>query len=539
MYLDHFGLDVKPFSITPEPRFLYLSERYREALAHLLYGAGEAGGFLQLTGEVGTGKTMMCRAFLAQLPEAVDAALVLNPKLTAPELLCNILEELRIPLPDERDSTKAPIDRLNAHLLDAHSRGRRTVLLIDEAQNLSPDVLEQVRLLTNLETDRHKLLQIFLIGQPELRHLLDQPELRQVAQRITARCHLMPLSLEETRAYVVHRLQVAGARRSLFTRGALNEIHAFSGGIPRLINNVCDRALLGAYAIDCERVERKVVRCAAAELKGNRDGQRPFGARAALLGVLALALAGAGFLPDTRSILALVFERMAPPMTAVTVTAAESPAPLQPEALPAHIRIQQLIRKTPTSLDAEVAKTNLLEHWGIAASEPVAGFCQSARTRGLRCLRGRAGWAELLRLNRPAVLSFWSDDGTRHVLLTGMQDRRVEFRVGEERWRLPLTEADQFWRGQYLILWRPPDPEASLIGRRSSPWAVQWVWERLGGGVPVPETYTDALREKVTRFQQQHLLEMDGIAGPRTLIQLNTAAADPAIPRLDVPAGGE
>ncbi|SCZ62080.1 ExeA family protein [Thiohalomonas denitrificans] len=536
MYLDHFGLDAKPFSITPEPRFLHLSERYREALAHLLYGAGEAGGFLQLTGEVGTGKTMICRAFLAQLPEAVDAALVLNPKLTAPELLCNILEELRIPLPDERDSTKALIDRLNAHLLDAYSRGRRTVLLIDEAQNLSPDVLEQVRLLTNLETDRHKLLQIFLIGQPELRHLLDQPELRQVAQRITARCHLMPLSPEETRAYVAHRLQVAGARRSLFTRGALKEIYAFSGGIPRLINTVCDRALLGAYATDCERVERRVVRRAAAELTGSRDRQRPFGARAALLGVLALALAGAGFLPDTRSALTLLFERMTPPVIA---TAAEPPAPLQPDALPAHIRIQQLVREAPASLDAGAAGAGLLENWGIVASEPVADFCQNVRTHGLRCLRGRASWKELRRLNRPAVLNFWSDDGVRHVLLTGMQDQRAEFRVGDAQWTLPLTESDEFWRGNYLILWRPPDSEASLIGRRSSPWAVQWLWERLGGGVPVPESYTDTLREKVVDFQQQHALKTDGIAGPRTLIQLNTAAADPTIPRLDVRVGGK
>ncbi len=534
MYLNHFDLDEKPFSITPEPRFLYLSERYREALAHLLYGAGEAGGFLQLTGEVGTGKTMICRAFLAQLPEAVDAALVLNPKLTAPELLCNILEELRIPLPDERDSTKAFIDRLNAHLLEAHSRGRRTVLLIDEAQNLGPDVLEQIRLLTNLETDRHKLLQIFLIGQPELRHLLEQPELRQVAQRITARCHLTPLSLDETRAYIHHRLHVAGARTALFTPGALREVHAFSGGVPRLINTVCDRALLGAYATDRARVGRKIVRRAAAELKGGRERPRPLSVRVALLGILALTAGGAGFLPDTRSTVALAFERIAPRSEAVALTASEGPPPLsRQQALPAHIRIQQLIRKMPASRNLAIAHALLFARWGMPGSEPEPDFCNSARNHGLRCLPGRGGWDELRHLNRPAILSFVDGDDLRHVLLTGLSEQHANFQVAEKQWSLPLTEEDEFWRGRYLILWRPPEPEASLIGRRSSPWAVRWLWERLEGGGPVPQAYTDTLREAVLRFQKQHALEADGIAGPRTLIQLNSVADDPMIPRLD------
>ena len=210
MYTKYFGLKEPGFSITPDPRFLYLSEDHREALAHLLYGAGEGGGFVLLTGEVGTGKTTICRTFLEQLPQEVDVALILNPPLTVPDLLYAICEEFGIPVSATIESPRVLVARLNRYLLEAHARNRRPVLLIDEAQNLSPDVLEQIRLLTNLETHTHKLLQIFLVGQPELRDLLDTRELRQISQRITARYHLLPLSRRETSNYVAHRLAVAG-----------------------------------------------------------------------------------------------------------------------------------------------------------------------------------------------------------------------------------------------------------------------------------------------------------------------------------------
>jgi len=199
MYLSHFGLREPPFSITPDPRFLYMSARHREALAHLVYGVGEHGGFVQLSGEVGTGKTSVCRCLLEQLPSQVDVALVLNPRLSPVELLAAVCDELRIAYPAGTTSPKELVDRLYRHLLEAHSRGRRTVLIVDEAQNLAPEVLEEVRLLTNLETTREKLLQVILIGQPELAALLEQPKLRQLAQRVTARYHLEPLSRAETR----------------------------------------------------------------------------------------------------------------------------------------------------------------------------------------------------------------------------------------------------------------------------------------------------------------------------------------------------
>src|SRR5688572_762308 len=293
MYLPFFGLNEKPFAITPDPRYLYLSERHAEALAHLLYGINEAGGFVQLTGEVGTGKTTIVRSLLAQTPKNAEIALILNPRMTAPEFLLTLCEELGIGVPDEAiGSGKDLVDILNDYLLRAHGGGRRVVLVVDEAQNLAPDVLEQLRLLTNLETNTQKLLQIILIGQPELRELLERNDLRQLAQRVTGRYHLDPLSQDETTAYVRHRLRVAGATTDIFTQLALSEVYRLSSGVPRVINVICDRALLGAYTQDRHRVTPSIVREAAAEVFGKRIVPRwlPWAATAATGVALALGV---------------------------------------------------------------------------------------------------------------------------------------------------------------------------------------------------------------------------------------------------------
>jgi general secretion pathway protein A len=271
MYVSFFGLIEKPFSITPDPRYLYLSERHAEALAHLLYGINESGGFIQLTGEVGTGKTTVVRTLLSRVPQHADVAVILNPRVTPVEFLLTICEELGLGLDEaNRNSVKEMVDALNRRLLAAHAEGRRVIVIVDEAQNLSADVLEQVRLLTNLETATQKLLQIILIGQPELRVLLDRTELRQLAQRITGRYHLNPLIKPETEQYVRHRLRVAGASGEIFTPAALAEVHRVSSGVPRVINVVCDRALLGAYTEDIKKVTPALVRRAAGEVYGRR-----------------------------------------------------------------------------------------------------------------------------------------------------------------------------------------------------------------------------------------------------------------------------
>ncbi len=294
MYLEHFNLTERPFSITPDPRFLYMSARHREALAHLLYGLSEGGGFVQLTGEVGTGKTTICRCLLEQVPDNVDIALVLNPKVTSTELIATVCDELGIEYPAGATSIKALTDVLNRYLLDAYARGRRTVLILDEAQNLSADVLEQVRLLTNLETSTQKLLQIVLIGQPELRSLLAREDMRQLSQRVTARYHLDPISREEAGAYIRHRLQICGTTQPVFSKRSVDRIQQLSGGIPRLINVLCDRSMLGAYVEGKVQVDPKVVKKAAREVLAEDDdsGEQGGGLKWAMAALLLLLIIG-------------------------------------------------------------------------------------------------------------------------------------------------------------------------------------------------------------------------------------------------------
>jgi general secretion pathway protein A len=283
MYTHYFGLTEKPFSIAPDPRYLYMSALHQEALAHLLYGISSDGCFILLTGDVGAGKTTVCRCLLEQLPENTDMALILNPKLDAIELLASICDELEIVVTGGKNSVKTYVDHLNRYLLAAHARGRITALLIDEAQNLSVDTLEQLRLLTNLETEKQKLLKIILLGQPELRQLLEKEEVSQISQRITSRYHLSPLAKQDVAVYVEHRLAVAGGRKKLFSDTAVRRVAELSRGVPRLINVLCDRALLGAYVEGKEQVDLRIVSQAAREVLGRPE--KSSGLRAIMPGI--------------------------------------------------------------------------------------------------------------------------------------------------------------------------------------------------------------------------------------------------------------
>lgn len=300
MYKEYFGLKEFPFSISPDPRYLYMSEGHKEALAHLIYGVNNYGGFVLLTGEVGTGKTTVCRCLLEQMPEDVDVAFILNPKLTVEELLASICDELNIRYPEANKSNKVFIDMINGYLLDAHAKGRRTVLIIEEAQNLGFEVLEQLRLLTNLETNQLKLLQIIIIGQPELLKRLSQPELRQLSQRITARYHLGPLPKRETASYVAHRLEVSGGDSRLIPASVIGKLHRSSSGVPRLINIICDRALLGTYVQGYERVSASILNRAAREVSGEPDVSRRRRIAAAFAAVLFAAVFAAAYFSNSR-----------------------------------------------------------------------------------------------------------------------------------------------------------------------------------------------------------------------------------------------
>ncbi|MBP1778030.1 MAG: exeA [candidate division NC10 bacterium] len=337
MYTSHFGFKALPFSISPDPRYLYMSDRHRVGLAHLVYGVQQHGGFVQLTGEVGTGKTTLCRCLLEQLPPAVDVALILNPRVTVVEFLASVCDELRIGRPAGTAGIAALVDALHRYLLDAHARGRRTVLIVDEAQQLSWTVLEQVRLLTNLETSTQKLLHIILIGQPELSTLLAERRMRQLSQRVTARYHLVPLRRAQTNAYVQHRLRVAGGDTGLFTAAAIRAVHRRSGGVPRMINVLCDRALLAAYARGTRRVTTATVRLAARDIQGSarRRGEAlRFAWRAgmAVLGICALA----GALLAASGRVATVREPGPPPVQASEIRTATLPPLAASERAPQH-----------------------------------------------------------------------------------------------------------------------------------------------------------------------------------------------------------
>jgi general secretion pathway protein A len=569
MYESHFGLSERPFSIAPDPRYVYLSQAHEDALAHLLYGVGEGGGFVQLTGEVGTGKTTLIRSLVDQLPANVDLALIFNPRLSPRELVATVCDELHIPYP-EGASLKDLIDRLNERLLASFAAGRRIVLIIDEAQALDPDVLEQVRLLTNLETTREKLLQIVLVGQPELRDALARPELRQLAQRITARYHLEPLSIEDTRNYVLHRLNVAGAKRPLFSDPAIREIQRSSGGVPRLTNVIADRSLLGAYTRGREQVDRGLVREAAREVQGRETGPGPRWALALVPGLLALGLAGGGWWlwrggsgpaadPPEEAVIARAAVKP-PPADAVPSRTDPAPAAAVPdvstggapagaaeatppgaESPPQAPGFEPWLEGNAARADSASALSALFGSWGRAYQPADRPACQVAREQGLRCLLDQGNWTTLARLDRPAVLDL-RDAGSRkrQLTLVGLDGERVSFRVGGETLSFPRSGVEPFWFGDFLILWAPPEGlGAGLIRPGDSGPAVLWLRERLAevhGEAPAavgdPKVYDDTLVREVLRFQGERRLARDGIVGERTLIQLNSAPPPRPGPRL-------
>lgn len=546
MYLSFFGLNEKPFAITPDPRYLYLSERHAEALAHLLYGINEAGGFVQLTGEVGTGKTTVVRSLLAQTPQNAEIALILNPRMTAPEFLLTICEELGIGVPDSAtNSLKDLVDILSHYLLRAHSGGKRVVLVVDEAQNLAPDVLEQVRLLTNLETNTQKLLQIILIGQPELRELLARNELRQLAQRITGRYHLCPLLHQETAAYVRHRLRVAGATSDICTPHALAEVHRLSGGVPRVINIICDRALLGAYTQDRHRVTSSMVRRSAQEVFGHRllPWWLPWGAAAASAAVVIVgAIALWRFAPWTAERHTRQIAASAPQTHATAATRGAGDAGLVAPSAHANAAddptLAKLLAAHASETDPDSAFGKLFALWGARYVAGNVDPCTQALQQGLECFVQKGSLAQLRLYNRPAILMLSDDGGSPHqVVLTGLDDERARIELGGAH-AVSIAELSRYWYGDFVLLWRPEihHPKPLSLGMRGED--VRQLRERLDrlngirGSSPASDVFDAGLAQLVREFQRTHRLAVDGVAGVQTLVVLNSATAEPHTPLL-------
>jgi len=554
MYLSFFGLNEKPFAITPDPRYLYLSERHAEALAHLLYGINESGGFIQLTGEVGTGKTTVVRTLLSRVPHHADVAVILNPRVTPVEFLLTICEELGLSIADaDRDSVKQMVDALNRRLLTAHAEGRRIIVIVDEAQNLSAEVLEQVRLLTNLETPTQKLLQIILIGQPELRELLDRTDLRQLAQRITGRYHLEPLSLEETRGYVRHRLRVAGAGEEIFTPSALTEMHRVAAGIPRVINVTCDRALLGAYTQETRKVTAALVRRAAGEVYGRRFA--PLWLSRLAAGLVLASVAAAAFV-GWQLWQHRVFPLHASGNNSTSVIVHPTAAPVAPmaaavklpvsAALPTAVSINALLAANSANTGDAAAFRRLLSLWGTAMADDKDPCGQAARA-GLSCLEQRGSWAQVRALNRPAILTLTDDQGQQHrVVLSALDDRFATLDLGEHNQRVPLDEVSRDWFGEFTVVWKPKTAHIRPLSVGMHGDEVRWLRRSLNalqGAASDPEhgdVYDQELAIAVQNFQREHRLNVDGVAGIQTQVMLDTALAEPGSPMLlpNAPRGG-
>ena len=521
MYHQHFGLNEAPFSIAVNPRYLFMSQRHRDALAHLLYGVSGGGGFILLTGEVGTGKTTINRCLLEQLPDTTDLAIILNPALSAVELLASACDDLSIDYPVGTQSLKALTDALHRYLLENYEHGRRTVLMIDEAQHLDFNVLEQIRLLTNLETNDEKLLQIILIGQPELTEKLSRPELRQLNQRITARYNLQPLNFDETAAYIKHRLEVAGLKGgvSLFETSAVRRIHNLTRGIPRLINVLCDRSLLGAYGQKKSRVTRLLVRDAASEVFGEvadkslwRRVLVPVVLSAALVLVLAVVwVLWAGVesgLVDERS---PEQSAAAPSVTGTAIVDASEP----------------IIDQSPVTwtFSPDAGRERL---WLLASDVPSPGsVCPPPPMAGIRCSEGVAAvWNDIASLNRPVLLEMVTPQRFAESVLV-LRFEGVEAILWSDQGLVsaPLSDLAQTWTGRYQYLWQPPRGWVGPIGLGDSGPVVAEVAQMFatldGVSLTTISQFGDALATRVRLFQGAEGLVADGVVGEQTLLRLN------------------
>ncbi|MCF8063486.1 MAG: AAA family ATPase [Deltaproteobacteria bacterium] len=595
MYKNFFGFKERPFQLVPNPAYLYLSRGHEEALAHLTYAISQGDGFVEITGEVGTGKTTLCRAFLENLGEkGTEAAFIFNPKLDAVHLLKAINDEFGID--SSADNIKDLIDTLNEFLLRKKAEGHKVLLLIDEAQNLSKDVLEQLRLLSNLETTTSKLLQIILVGQPELGEMLDSHDLRQLGQRITLSCHLSPLSFRETREYILHRLRVASRKEVVqFTPSAMHAVYHYSGGIPRLINIACDRALLTAFGLNRRKVTAGIARSAVRELADRRSIQRTSLGRswrpwlAAAVVVLAFAAAGLylreggeepsglkASTPDPGSAAdspgASTPPPEAPRRAEPPPDPAEASAPAE-EPVRAEMGRTAAVEKaavvprsveraeTPEDLDRYLAgvdamtsrRTALRAVLALWSQNPVLSpylddmeqggdvFEFAAKQNELDAHLVRADLRLLEKLNVPAVLRMSIPGGVvpRYVTLSNIRGDEVTLRGGTDADNVIHTRIDVLysrWTGEAYLFWKNflnCEGTIPIQADRESVITLKMLLQDIGfENVEVTPYWDEQVRDAVEAVQRRNGIKVDGIVGPVTKIVLYNEKKDLEIPHI-------
>jgi general secretion pathway protein A len=541
IYLQHFGLKREPFSIVPDPGFLYPSNHHRQAVAHLKYGLDREGGFILLTGEVGTGKTTLTRTMLKRMPAHIRVAYVLNSKLNVTDLLASICDELGIELPTDSPESrglsfsKTRIDALNQNLLQAHAEGKKTLIVIEEAQNLSADVLETLRLLSNLETNTHKLLHILLVGQPELLDILAQKELRQLNQRVVSRFHLLPLEKDDVGNYVNHRLHRAGAKGSLFDSACISVLFRLTGGVPRLINLVCQHSLLATYSTGLKVVSPNLVKQAAVEILGSRNtADENKKSYIILTGLLVLVAVLMISIANQTSVTPESSVDMEPSTDQKSVAAMKPP-----------VNIEASINEMAAVVVSPSPFSSLLKIWSVdsGAIYSEEEFSAQATDNRLRTEKiAAAKISDLERINRPGIVwikpSFDSSQrGLKSYLLTGLDKTAVRLKSTDGSIVVPLEKFLTGWSGRYLYLWQPMQSFNTLtVGDRNAP-AVSWLQDQLAiinqnsERIITGGRYTAAIAQKVASFQSQQTLMADGVVGRETIMRLNELA-NPQHPQL-------
>ena len=553
IYLQHFALAREPFSIVPDPGFLYPSIYHRQAVAHLKYGLDREGGFILLTGEVGTGKTTLTRTMIKRIPPHVRVAYILNSKLNVADVLASICDELDIDLPDasalsltKQSFTKQCIDALNRNLLSAHADGKKTLIVLEEAQNLTPEVLETLRLLSNLETSTHKLLHILLVGQPELLDILAQQELRQLNQRVVSRFHLSPLDKDDLSNYINHRLHRAGAKRPIFDSDCAAILFRLTGGVPRLINLVCHQSLLAAYSTGAQTVSGKLVKQAASEILS--EGKKPSVKKFWLPGIFIALVFSAGLIMKfaPADIMSRVFPVMAPlnAEQEMLTTVVDQPLEEVPEQLlsgaiieiPVETELRLLLEEPAPQVSANPF-VGLLALWGaeVAGVYSEEELTAVASLNNLRSEKVSLGdMAALENINRPGIVWLLEETGyLKSYVLEQLDVSEIRLQDRQGTVAVPLEDFQQRWNGSFLYLWRPPQSYLSPLSatnygveNTSNPELVDWLQAQLASLDNSNEIiisggrYTPAIAQQVLSFQQQQGLVADGILGRETLMRL-------------------
>jgi len=571
MYNTFFGFKEKPFKLVPNPAYFFLSKCHEEALAHLSYAISQGDGFVQITGEVGTGKTTLCRAFLEGLDKNTKAAYIFNPKLSPKQLLMTIIGEFDIQAGTE--TTKELIDALNSFLMRNKTKGNKVILLVDEAQNLSKNVLEQLRLLSNLETDKDKLLQIILVGQPELGEMLESHELRQIGQRITLNFNLTPLSFNETKEYIQYRINIAAQRKGIkFDRSAYRQIFRYSKGIPRLINIVCDRAFLTAFVLNQHKMTGNIVKSSIRELAG-RAKARNFGFADGRKGLALISILTIG-------LFALIYhepllEKITPfvPADSTPTTASIQPLSAELDSLDQSTEIQSLSEPDPPAtpdasltqtqtmeladylknMDVQSSRHDAFEHamglWNVnseiqpslqSIEEDQTFFRLCAKPNGFSILRIESDMNMLMRLNLPAILEFYPAGSPTpgYLTLSRIEGERIEL-GGASDGRLVVTDLggiEFYWSGIAYIPWKNFLSIWGTIPRQSykdSIITLKLLLQELGfTNFEINADYDGLTQEAIELIQAKNGVPVDGFVGPLTKIILYREKKSFDMPRL-------